>query len=412
MNKITNKFDQKKYEKYWQWRSKDNVVIKKRISNLSEFAKCIKKFNMRYWLYNRTLLFAYKVNILSPDNYDQVGVWYKEMKDNENFIIELNKIGFFIVKNNKSEMWLLRNNRITIVKFFSIYNSKTEIDGYKVDINYFIHLNEVDINEIIFKIPNNTSNLLEKIYSPNIYDRVLRSIRAILNGNFELQGSIRSILFMILDNMPRQKIIIQKYIYILKYRKLPNSFYYIKKLSLEEFCKLEIDYDDFNWIMRKKHLDIISNRGEYKSIDQIIDYIKRDGVIDEIQGMIQETPLDQKFSEPIHWSRKFWGTGNNYFIYPILYGFRKNVLSYNRAHQYIMKNNKTNLYSNKYYQSLPIMNDNEIEKMLKKYPLEIIGKGFSSGRHRACAMIGRIIRGEKYFPVYATILPDSKKAQL
>ena len=52
------------------------------------------------------------------------------------------------------------------------------------------------------------------------------------------------------------------------------------------------------------------------------------------------------------------------------------------------------------------MNDNEIKKMLKKNPLEITGKGFSSGRHRACAMIGRLIRGEPYIPIYAIILPE------
>ncbi len=98
-----------------------------------------------------------------------------------------------------------------------------------------------------------------------------------------------------------------------------------------------------------------------------------------------------------------------FFIYPILFGFRKDVISYNRVNQYIMKNNNINLYSKEYYKSLKLMNDDEIKRMLKKYPLEIIGNGFSSGRHRACAMIGRLIKGEEYLPVYASVLPDPKK---
>jgi hypothetical protein len=47
------------------------------------------------------------------------------------------------------------------------------------------------------------------------------------------------------------------------------------------------------------------------------------------------------------------------------------------------------------------MNENEIDNFLRLNPLSINkNKGFSSGRHRVAAMIGRLIRKEKYIPFY------------
>ena len=46
-----------------------------------------------------------------------------------------------------------------------------------------------------------------------------------------------------------------------------------------------------------------------------------------------------------------------------------------------------------------------IDELNKKSPLEIQSGALSSGRHRACAMIGRILRGESYVPLYAKVLP-------
>ena len=59
---------------------------------------------------------------------------------------------------------------------------------------------------------------------------------------------------------------------------------------------------------------------------------------------------------------------------------------------------KPEVYSKGYYKKLKNMNDTEIRKYLHGNPLPINKLGFISGRHRVAAMIGRILKGEKYIP--------------
>ena len=65
---------------------------------------------------------------------------------------------------------------------------------------------------------------------------------------------------------------------------------------------------------------------------------------------------------------------------------------------------KPNIYTKNYYKKLDEMNETEISNYLNDNPLPINQHGFLSGRHRVAAMIGRILRGEKYIPfnVYKT----------
>ena len=133
---------------------------------------------------------------------------------------------------------------------------------------------------------------------------------------------------------------------------------------------------------------------------QIIDFLKPNK-LNELKSEIVETPADNVFDEPIYWSKNFWNKGNNFFIYSIIFGFKKNVIPYDKVNFYINNKKSPNIYSYTYYDSLPNMDDKEISKLLKSKPLEIYDNGFSSGRHRACAMIGRLIREESYIPIYA-----------
>ena len=53
-----------------------------------------------------------------------------------------------------------------------------------------------------------------------------------------------------------------------------------------------------------------------------------------------------------------------------------------------------------YYESLPIMTDEEIKRDLMLNPVEF-GNGYiKHSYHRACAMIGRLINGKSYIPFY------------
>jgi len=53
-----------------------------------------------------------------------------------------------------------------------------------------------------------------------------------------------------------------------------------------------------------------------------------------------------------------------------------------------------------YYNSLEPMSDDEIEEYLQNNPVEFDNGFIKHSYHRALAMIGRLIRGEKYFPFY------------
>ena len=73
-------------------------------------------------------------------------------------------------------------------------------------------------------------------------------------------------------------------------------------------------------------------------------------------------------------------------------GFRKNVA----GHHDIGWDKLTKSY----YESLEKMDDNEIEEYLQLEPSEFDNGFIKHSYHRAYAMIGRLIRGEKYIPFY------------
>jgi hypothetical protein len=53
-----------------------------------------------------------------------------------------------------------------------------------------------------------------------------------------------------------------------------------------------------------------------------------------------------------------------------------------------------------YFKKKKDMSDLDIEEFLRNSPVEFDNGFIRHGYHRACAMIGRLIRGEKYFPFY------------
>ena len=53
-----------------------------------------------------------------------------------------------------------------------------------------------------------------------------------------------------------------------------------------------------------------------------------------------------------------------------------------------------------YYYNLELMSDNELEIFLKENPVEFENGYIKHSFHRACAMIGRLIKGKEYIPFY------------
>ena len=53
-----------------------------------------------------------------------------------------------------------------------------------------------------------------------------------------------------------------------------------------------------------------------------------------------------------------------------------------------------------YYESLEMMNDDEIKSFLKNHPVEFDNGYIRHSWHRAMSMIGRLLNGKSYIPFY------------
>jgi hypothetical protein len=180
---------------------------------------------------------------------------------------------------------------------------------------------------------------------------------------------------------------------------LMNTF--CSKLTENKFLNLEIEAKSSkSWQLRYKHLDLVTDFTNNKRVKEIIIFFSNQENSLIIKNQIIDTPTEHCFEEPIYANKKFWMTGNNFFIYPILFKFKKNVVPYKDANRYIKKKNKPNLYTKEYYEGLDSMSDQEIKKFLRKNPIEISNNCIVSGKHRSFAMIGRLASNEKYIPFY------------
>ena len=202
-------------------------------------------------------------------------------------------------------------------------------------------------------------------------------------------------------NLLTNKTVLKKVIYFFRKK---NTYSY-KYLSEKEFLNLKIESKkSINWLLRKPHLDIITNEASFYKIKNIVKYFKKENTKQKLIEKIVEVNLKSKLSEPIHLQTDFWLKGNNFYIYPILYGFKKDVVPYKECNSYIQKKSKFNLYSKDYFSSLQDMTDVESSNLFKNSPAEITGGAVTSGKHRMCAMIGRLSRSESYIPIYARVI--------
>ena len=188
---------------------------------------------------------------------------------------------------------------------------------------------------------------------------------------------------------------------LLRKTKLNIKNQFFKKLHKSEFLKLQIESTNSkSWILRKSHLDLVTNNKENIRVEEIFKFFKVSNNLEQIQDKIIETNTSDVFEEPIYANKNFWNSGNNFFIYPLLFEFRKDIVAYKNANDYIKNNKKPFLYSKEYYETLTKMTDKEIELFLKKNPIEISNDSVISGKHRVFAMIGRLIRNQKYIHFY------------
>lgn len=170
-------------------------------------------------------------------------------------------------------------------------------------------------------------------------------------------------------------------------------------LTEDEFLDLKLDKKGaVNWSWRQNHLKIFIK--EEETLGDVVKKFSNVDLHEYVQSIVIENDFKKFPIEPINMSRGFWKSGNNFFLYPLLFGFRHNVIPYEATNIYLQDAPERDLYRYEYFDKLKPMNDDEIIQFLRENPLEIRDGCFTSGRHRATAMLGRIIQGKPYLPVY------------
>ena len=213
----------------------------------------------------------------------------------------------------------------------------------------------------------------------------------------------------------RKKIIIK----VKKYKNKVLNVYYIFKLlglkrvftfkkgevyeiKIKSFKKILIESKhSINWVLRGSHLDIVTNNGKNKKIGEIIKYFSNEISFDDLE--IEETDMSKIFEEPIHLNKKFWTSGNNFFIYSLIFGFRHDVTPYKDVNTYILENKIIPLYSHEYFSELKKMSPDEISNFLIVNPIEITNNYITSGRHRGMALIGEILNNKSDIKIFITL---------
>ena len=118
--------------------------------------------------------------------------------------------------------------------------------------------------------------------------------------------------------------------------------------------------------------EIIKQNGELKKIGDIVQFYQNPDNLDKIKTQLK----------PKNWQ----------YFNCMMAEFRHNV----GDHHELGWENMTK----EYYEGLDLMTDKEIEKFLKDNPVEFQNGFIKHSFHRACSMIGRIIKGKPYIPFY------------
>ncbi len=166
-----------------------------------------------------------------------------------------------------------------------------------------------------------------------------------------------------------------------------------------QYCEIDLDYflnlKFPNRICQKKALILDpeffwERRGQFnhyyklKTVKEVVEYYKN-----PIHLNIQKTKMQEN-----NWE----------YFNCLLYGFRKNVLDTDihktQGGPEISAEERNRILTPEYYQSLEKMSESEILDFNKSNPIDFDLNQINHGTHRAYAMIGRLIRGEKYVPFY------------
>ena len=291
-------------------------------------------------------------------------VYVQEFINNKKLILNLKESNFSILEDVNSRIYISKFNILV-----EITSKRPRMFTVKKDLLY------VGENSKSFYFKKNKLIIFQRKLIARLYSKVLKI---------------------------KKKFYILKLIGFKNYKNFdPNRVY---ELSFKNFLNLKIEKNDsINWLLRKNHLDLLTNNRANLYFKEIISYFKKDDNLNKSIKKVKEVDTSKIFKEPIHINRKFWETGNNFFIYPLYFQFKRGVVSYKLSNVYISSNEQPSLFSYEYYENLTSMPDKELSEFLAQNPIEITENYITSGRHRASAMCGRVIAGKNYLPMYFKI---------
>ena len=382
----------------------DNV--KKKIKFLTKIKILLKKNNYKLILFNRTLLCAETINLLSHDNYDDVILDQKILKD-KNLLAKIKSLFNCRIHKNKIKIFY---DQFELNIYLVNFNLEYYIfKGFILNLSYLKKTKQKKILSSFFLIPKFPEKIFNKIFFPIYKDIILAALRDNREKKISrFKNFSLCLIYMLFFYKRYPRYVLNQKIYELYqlsiFKFISSAFRRFKKkeifkVDIKQFKKLKFDPIEYNCYFREHHYSYITRNLKNFKIKDIINFLKEKKIINIKKG-IRETIIIKQLKEPIYLNKKFWRSGNNFYINPILYGFKKNFIGYEKVNNYLDLQKKPRIYTGSYYQKLKDMSENEIKNLLKQNPIEINKYGFLSGRHRVAAMIGRLLRGEKYFPFY------------
>ena len=372
-----------------------------RVHNLKDINLVLKKHNIKIFLFGQTLKGMIETNNLLDDHDDDFGVFAESSIVKNIISTDLESLGFKLIRDTEDIISFERNFRYVDICFFKqISSNKSGYAHKQCNSSHFDTLDTIVWKGEEFFIPNNSETLLRDLYSKSKLKSLSQKIdkfflKKIFRKIKKIPQYITNRIPIIFDNTP---------VYLRGFIKFFSQVVGIKivELTKQEFLNILIEPENsFNWKWRARHLDIVTDGGKNIRVKDIVKYLSDNKNLKNIN--IKETDTTIPFFEPSNFDMRFWWSGNNYFIFCVKYQFRKNVIPYAQANEYIKAKKTPAVYTSEYYESLDMMNDEEIKSFLFETPIEVQNNAVIGGKHRVFAMIGRLLEDKPYIPMRAFV---------
>jgi hypothetical protein len=369
------------------------------LGNLDVFGRCCAEHDVTWRLFGRTLLFLNSTGLFPGDLFDNVCLIGSANTLSDGFLSAINSAGFHVKARDDWNILLERNGRLLELSCFTSEANVLVNRGIRLPKENLCHGGSLNIEGRDLNIPADTEELIDSLWRSANAAYVFRTTPHLGRKGCYARSTVpREFLRHVLAKLPAS---IQNSCF-----RLAGSANRRVVLDQEGFKALYFEEDPLNWRLRKPHLDILTANGKLRTVGEIIDYLSDAENLARVMSGIEEGPAQNEYyREPLYFNTKFWHSGNNLFINCVLYSFRKNVISYERLNSTSFQPGSKRIYSADYYESLEPMSETEISRLLERMPILVAGHKLVGGRHRVCAMIGRLVNGQSYLPVHALRLP-------